>query len=290
VAQKVKISRRRFSSALAPAALLFGSLAHAEEGSEPQREKLLGQMRSLAEQTKVAIVGSDRQVELVKSPVFRYDDQPRRFIDATIWAWTDEGRPVAFQKIEAVEYGDPAAPSPSWQYCVSSVSLDEISVEWPQGRRFHASQPGVSFRPLADAPEVAPAGNQRKRQARELARKFSARIVTSPKNNFRQQMRLLTTPIFEYADPKSKEFQGAVYGFSTNGTNPDLLLVLETRQEKGALDWHFAPARMTCCAVNLVYGESEVWQVDWVNGSEAPFATWTFFSSPRQRLTTEGTP
>ncbi|HZL90840.1 MAG TPA: hypothetical protein VFB96_20905 [Pirellulaceae bacterium] len=270
--------------------LIAGGVILADERNEQRREALLAQMRSLAEKTKIEVEGSDRQSELMKSPIFRYDDQPRRFIDATIWAWTDQGRPVAFQKIEAVEFGDPDAPSSTWQYCFASLSSDLLRVEWPDCPRFRSTKPGIEFRPLEGAPEVAEGSSQRKRQTRELARKFSARIITSRVNDIRQQMRLLTTPLMEYVDPKSKEFRGAVFGMATNGTNPDLLIVLEIRESQGTAAWHYAPARMTCGGVNLAYRDREVWQVDWVDGSQGPFPTWTFFSTERAPLALEDKP
>jgi hypothetical protein len=66
---------------------------------------------------------------------------------------------------------------------------------------------------LPGAPEPAEGNVQRKRQAREIVRKFSGRIVTSPRANIREQMRLLTTPLLEFADPRTKEYQGRVFGF-----------------------------------------------------------------------------
>ena len=101
-------------------------------------------------------------------------------------------------------------------------------------------------------------------------------------------MRLLTTPIFEYDDPKTKEFRGAVFGFSTNGTNPDVLIVLEIRGEKDKLAWHFAPARMTDGAVTLTYRGAKVWETEWLNAAQGPFPTWTFFVTPRERPGDEG--
>jgi hypothetical protein len=271
-----------------------------DEQTEQRRAQLLAEMQSLAQQTKVSYQGSTTSLKLNDKPVFRYDDQPRRFIDATMWVWTEQGRPMAFQKIEAVEYGDLAAPNALWQFCFASTASDLLNVQWPEKRAFRSSEPGIVFAPLAAAPPVAEGNAQRKRQARDLARKFTGRIVTSPKANISQQMRLLTTPIFEYTDPETKEFRGSVFGLSTNGTNPDVLIVLEVRGDevrgdkfRGDKDhqaWHFAPARMTCCEVTVAFADTKVWQVDWVNGTEAPFPTWTFFSSPRQPLAAEGTP
>ncbi len=251
---------------------------------------MLAEMQSLAQQTKVSYEGHAAGLKLSDKPVFRYDDQPRRFIDATMWVWTDQGRPVAFQKIEALEYGDPEAPSSRWQHCFTSTALDRLAVEWPEKRHFRSTEPGIVFAPLAAAPAVAEGNAPRKRQARELARKFTGRIVTSPKANIAQQMRLLTTPILEYIDPQTKEYRGSVFGLSTNGTNPDVLVLLEVRGDEERPAWHFAPARMTCCEVTLSFADTKVWDVEWVNGTEAPFPTWTFFTSARQSQAAEDAP
>jgi hypothetical protein len=140
---------------------------------------------------------------------------------------------------------------------------------------------------LAGAPPVAAESAQRKRQARELVRKFSARIVTDPKDNTTQEMRLLTTPLLEFEDPKTKELQGTVFGLSTNGTNPDVLIVLEVRGDGEKRGWHFAPARMTSGAVTLTYRDSKVWETKWVDPGEAPFPTWTYFATAREVVAEE---
>ena len=50
-----------------------------KEKGQRRRAQLLEEMRGLAQQTKVQFTKGEHQVELVKDPVFRYDDQPRRF-------------------------------------------------------------------------------------------------------------------------------------------------------------------------------------------------------------------
>ena len=274
------------AATFAAVALCWMSSLSVAETPAAVREAMLEQMRSLAKETRIGVVDSQETVELVNSPVFRYDDQPRRFIDATLWAWTVQGRPVAFQKIEAVEYGDAKAPMLLWQHCFASMSPDQLSVQWSGGRRFVSRESGIGTMTLPGAPEPAEGNVQRKRQAREMVRKFSGRIVTGPKTNTREQMRLLTTPLMEFADSRTKEYQGAVFGFSTNGTNPDVLLLLEIRTEgeTGVPTWHYAPVRMTCCEAKLAYQDREVWKTEWVNGTEAPFPTWTFFNTPRAPL------
>ncbi|HVA49845.1 MAG TPA: hypothetical protein VNH11_25990 [Pirellulales bacterium] len=94
-------------------------------------------------------------------------------------------------------------------------------------------------------------------------------------------MRLLPTPVLEYSDPESKEYLGAVFGFATNGTNPDLLVLLEPRRADGAPIWHYAAGRMTIGRVTLKYRGGPVWQVEFCPPRPAAFPSWTFFLTPR---------
>jgi hypothetical protein len=271
---------RWIAGCAAAAALVALSAAalpvRADELADEQRARLLEEMRTLAGQTVVAYASGMAKPELVAKPVFRYDDQPRRILDATLWMWSDNGRPVAFEKIEAIDRG-----SPRWSHCFTSFSTELLSVEWPENHRLQASEAGLVHRPIPDAPPVAQRSAERKRQMRELARQFSARIVLE--NTGSAQMRLLTTPIFEFSEPMTEFVQGAVFGFGTNGTNPDLLLAIEVRQntDNNSPAWHFAPARITTNGIRLRYQDLPVWETQQVNYKEAPFSNWTCFGTPR---------
>jgi hypothetical protein len=96
-------------------------------------------------------------------------------------------------------------------------------------------------------------------------------------------MRLLTTPLCEFSDQESEVLKGAVFGFGTNGTNPDLLLAIEVRPNKNneAAAWHFAAARITTNGIRLHYQEVQVWETEQVNYKLAPFSNWTCFGTPR---------
>jgi hypothetical protein len=275
--------RRAFLITLA-VALLTAPLC-ADERSEKQRQALLAQMRELAEQTEVAYESGAGKLTFVENPVFRYDDQPRRFIDATVWAWTDRGRPVAFQKVEA-SIDDVTAES-KWGYCFASLSEDRLAVEWEHGKKFRSTEPGVVFLPLDGAPPVATRSAARKRQARDLSRGFSARILLNPRTNDTEEMRLLATPIHEYDDPAG-EYLGAAFGYSTGGRNPDLLILIEIRKHDGKLVWHYAPVRMTIGGVTVKLQEKSVWEVPFIEPRPQDLPTWTFFYRPRKPL--EGEP
>jgi hypothetical protein len=263
--------------ALCLATLLVASEA-ADAGPAPaaeqQRAQRLEQMSVLARSTHVRYQKGSRELVLRDSPVFRYDDQPRRFLDATVWVWTDDGRPVAFEKVEAM-------PG-QWQFCFTSLATDLLDVSWTGNHRYRSSKAGIDMRLLPDAHDVPARSSRRSLELRNLAREFSARIVVDRAGNS-EEMRLLSTPIFEYTDPQSNLLSGAVFGFATNGTNPDLLLVLEARTEpeQGASRWHYAAARMTIGGVTLKHRETTVAEFEYVEPRPAGFPTWTFFSIPR---------
>lgn len=243
---------------------------------EQQRAALLNQMRTLAQGTKIRCQKSDRQPKLVAWPVLRYDDQPRRFLDATLWVWIDAGRPVGFEKIEATVFD-----RPRWQHCFTSVAEQLLEVEWSKGRHFRSTEPGAIFQPLPDAPMLATRDRARKLQARQLARDFSARTLLDLATNESCEMRLLSTPIYEYVDPATNAFRGAVFGLAANGSNPDMLLLLEACDKPSQVGWHYAAVRMTNGGVTLQYRQKTVYEAEFVAPRAASFATWTFFNTLR---------
>ncbi len=103
--------------------------APSDEQREQRQVKLLEQMRERARATSVRYQESDRGPQLLNSPVFRFDDQPRSIVDATMWVWTDGGRPVAFEKIEATAVG-----RPGWTNCFASVGEKLLAVKWSDVR------------------------------------------------------------------------------------------------------------------------------------------------------------
>lgn len=253
-----------------------------EESAEPGEGAgaLRQEMQSLAEATEVQLPESDALAQLVSKPVFRYDDQPRKFIDATMWIWTDGERPVACQKVEARLHQ--STLQPQWGYCFTSLTAEKLAVRWSADRQWESQEAGVAFEPLPSAPRPDARDRQRKLQARELARQFSGRVLIDPRTKSSAEMRLLPRPIYEYADPQSEVLRGAVFGFETNGTNPDLLVLLEVRGNAGAEAWHFAPARMTTGGITLDHSEKTVWTAPFVSPHDGPFATWLFFSTERE--------
>ncbi|MBW3540910.1 MAG: hypothetical protein KY476_11620 [Planctomycetes bacterium] len=266
--------------------VVLWSLVTCLSANEPVRgaedgdgERLLKAMRQLADGTIIRQKDSpdSDSFTLVDKPVFRYSDQPRRIVDATLWVWTDGVRPVALQKVEAyVRNGEPA-----WTICFASFSPELLEVRWPD-RTLVCKRPGLVLEPLPDPPALAEGEAARSLQLRRAARRFSSRIVHDPRNDVVEQMRLLPRPIYEYANDEAGLLAGAIFGLASNGTNPDAYLVIEvTRDETGAAAWQYGVVRMTSGGVTVSLDDREVWTSEWLHPSPLPRESWMFFFLPR---------
>jgi hypothetical protein len=111
---------RNFASAVVLFVSLCGSTLADDEPAT-----LFEQMKQLSKETVVRVETEKgkQTAELITTPIFRYTDQPRHIVDASLWAWIHHDRLVAFQKIEALAL--PNEPL-HWQYCFASFSSQHL--------------------------------------------------------------------------------------------------------------------------------------------------------------------
>src|SRR5262245_42882973 len=271
---------------LAALAADFVPLSAADDApSEPdvlkhEREARLQKMRLLAGQFEIAGAAADERArfELRDEPLFRYSDQPRGFIDATLWAWGPPARPMAVAKVEAALNGK----VPYWQYCVASLADQPLRIDFANQRKLTASRAGLTMKSFLDAPQPADRPAARQRQMKALVARFDATIHSrhlDTKELVKQEMRLLPSPIHRYADEKQGLRDGMIFGLTTNGTNPDMLIVIELRGDQGdRLEWHYGIVKMTYSEVHIRLDKTEVYK----SPVSEPLETWTYFQTPRE--------
>ncbi len=229
----------------------------------------LPELQSRAEATTIMLLRDETaKAKLVTMPIFRYSDQIRGIKNAGIWLWTADGRPVSAMKIENYVPGVHVRP---WLYCFTSLSGELVDVTWDVAPRFRAQKPGVVWQPLTDKPaESRPA---RLVQMREFARRFSAELRRQVDESDKNQMRLLPRPLYRY-DGGADAVDGAIFGFSGTGTNPDLMLLLDLSRTDG---WRYAFAGMSAEAISVQLNDATVWQQPHTAGKGNVFASWTYF-------------
>lgn len=248
-----------------------------EQSTTAERNARLVRMSGRAKRVQVHSLADEvrKTSQLVTEPLFRYSDEPRRIIDATLWCWQSDGRPTALLKIEENARTPHSKP---WLYCVVSLSSELIEVERDGGREFSSRRPGLDLRPLPNGPEPANTKAARLTQLRQLARRFSATIVRDPKDNRRDEMRLLPQPLYRYANPEAGLADAALFGLTATGTNPDGLLAIELHG-KDTTSWRYGLARMTMEGLSVRLDNAEVWTAEFTSGTPGPFDTWHWFQA-----------
>lgn len=253
--------------------------ATATEVQAAERKQLRKKMAAKIGKVKVAPVDApapQQAVQLVAKPLMTYTDEPLSINAATVWTWAlrKEGRPMAFCKVEHYDMTRRAVRA-EWLYCFASMSPGLVRANWPDGHEWASSKPGVSFRDIPDAPEPVASPAARLRQMKDLSRKFAG--STEFGNSTREELRLLTQPVYSYVDETVGVIDGAVFAATMNGTNPTALFLIELQKDGDQQLWKFAVNAMTDAGVVVKYDGKEVWNKPALHAPGRDFGTWTYF-------------
>jgi len=236
-------------------ASLLGSAAAQErtEISERQRAEHLAQMKNLA--GSIELSQGESRVKLVEEPVLRYSDNTRQNDEATLWIWSSGGRPSA---ILAVEYYPESPKGPRWLIEIASLSTERIAARRKPELRWFAKEPGLTLKALEDAAAPAEKAARRLSQMKDIRRRFTA--IETEGTDGRIELRPLNSPLYRYSEPDAGILDGAIFAFA-NGTNPEVLLVLEAHARKDADPvWQYGLVQMTGAVVSVQLGGKEVWK------------------------------
>jgi hypothetical protein len=226
----------------------------AQEEAGALAEQRLKEMRARIETITTAVRGQDRSTsaELRSEPVFRYSDNVRHFADASAWLWQASGRPVAFCKLERL------AGAMGWQYCFVSLSDQLITANWSDRLEWQARKAGIVWSPVPQAREPQATQSGRLSQMRLIARQFEGTITNVPSNRS-EKMRLLPTPLVRYASEEDGVLDGALFGLTSKGTNPDALLLVEAVRSDGKDEWRYGFQGATGDRVEMRLADAVVW-------------------------------
>jgi hypothetical protein len=141
-----------------------------------------------------------------------------------------------------------------------SLSRDNILAKRDDAVIWQPQEAGVKFADVPSAPIPDDSRPQRLRQMKTLAEKFQATLLGWKRDNSdREELRLLTRPLYRY-DPKAGPvIDGAVFAFAM-GTDPEVLLLIEAVKEGDKARWQYAFARRTSGELEGRLGDQVVWQ------------------------------
>jgi len=191
----------------------------------------------------------------------------------SVFVWTSHGRPEVVASIY------------KWYSLTPHLGVELHSLASSPLIAVRAGRPewlpnraGVELKPISGAPEPADSPAQRLRQMRDLAKEFSA--SETDRNNVTRELRLLTQPLFRYQSTESGVLDGALFTFA-EGTDTEIILLIEARRGESGFVWHYALARMNSVALRVLHHKREVWSVPTISWEQTfdvrePYTLFTF--------------
>ncbi|HJT35267.1 MAG TPA: hypothetical protein VJ783_24795 [Pirellulales bacterium] len=253
--------------------------------NQAQQDERLQAMRRRAEAIKVFVLVDDDRVaaDAVAEPLMRYSDPVRGLRDGSMWCWRHKGRPVALFK---TSMGGGEDIERMWLEGLNSLSQGLIEAQWADGHQFASRKPGLKFSAIPEGPKPADAPRRRLLQMKELARRVEFTIWPSEGN--KQQMRLLPRTLCRYSAQDDGLIDGALFGFTANGTCPDALVAIELvrRSETGAA-WQFGFAQLTTGGLSARWDDHEVWSATQKSIVPTAYDEWTWFWAPGKAAETK---
>jgi hypothetical protein len=246
--------RLHFLSALTAIVSLLGraggeeSLAQpAEQPSEEERRVQIIQETAEA----YALFDAERAEQpLVRSekPVLKFEDPVTMATRGGVYVWSDHrGRPRA---IASIYFRGDGARVDEFQSLAEAglVAKYQGEVVW------RPVLAGVEWTSIAG--EVPATKPLRLAKMREIARQFAAAVRDAKAG--RQELRLLTQPLYRYDDADRGIVDGALFCYA-KGTNPEVLLLVQAETSEGRTQWKQAFCRMTERECEVKSGERVVW-------------------------------
>ncbi len=188
------------------------------------------------------------------NPVPQETDAPSAEVYGGIFIWTFNGRPEVIASIFKWY-----SPYKHVSHELQSLSLRKVEAFRGSRLEWYPSIAGVILKRIPDGPKVAETPIRRGRQLKSLARAFSADKINSKGD--RTQLRRLTQPLYRYKSTNPDIVDGAVFVF-VEGTDPEVVLLLEARKRDSPVRFHFAAARLNHLHLRLYHRKNEVWSVD----------------------------
>ena len=193
-----------------------------------------------------------------KEPIFEWSNPVRSGVQqGVVFLWLRDGRPAALGSI----FSQPATQFPGRRVMHEFHALDpeKLVVTRPkEALNEWKPEAGLERQELPEA--VAPADTAAARlvQMRRLAQEFTGH--ETDKDGKRWDLRLLPAPLYRYPTAKTGVIDGALFTLvSTAGTDPEVLLLIEAKEEKGKTRWAYACGRFSDRNLYVQRKDRDIW-------------------------------
>jgi hypothetical protein len=230
-------------------------LLAADDAADSLAKKMLPiYVKEVCEYSLAVESAPSETLELKKEPVFEWLNPARQAQQGAVFLWLREGRPAALGCI--FSNADDKLPGRKVMHELHALDTEKLIVK-RDGYNQWKPQAGLARKELADAAAPAATAGARLLQMRRLAQEFTGHSID--RDGKRWELRLLPTPLYRYPTAKSGVIDGALFALmSSAGTDPEVLLLVETKEADGKMHWEYACGRFSDWELHVQRKEKEV--------------------------------
>jgi hypothetical protein len=211
--------------------------------------------REDAEKYAFSESGDDgRQLPMAAQPILRWfnDDD----WSGDVFLWTADGLPAV---VGCLLSGPQENGARIFFHEFHLLSEQPIAPADLQTQRRWQPKQGLPRERIAGAPQPAATPAVRLSQMRALSREFTAHMEADGP----WELRLLSQPLYRYGEEEGQVVDGALFAYVwTKGTDPELMLLVECRDEGNGRAWHYAPVRFSNRQLWLRRDGAEIWRAE----------------------------
>jgi hypothetical protein len=243
---------------------VLGSRAQKPAETPANRENIEAALKltlAAAKEYEIRVGDDNRPLELKREPVLQWSNPVAGDVHGNVFLWTRDGRPLVVASLFKW-----FSPKTNMEHEFHSLAEEPLNARFHGKPVWKTSESALRFVHVPNAP--APAANEAQRlfQLKQLARDFA--VTKKRYDATESELRLLAKPLHSYAAPKHGVVQGALFAF-VQGTDPDLILLIEARGEKvSSARWHYAATRMTGAELRLRHRDKQIWKADLLSQAE----------------------
>jgi hypothetical protein len=207
-----------------------------------------------AEAARYRIVRDDdphANIGLHEKPILKWSNPTEGALFGSVMLWTVDGRPETVVSIYRW-YGG----KNEFHAEFKSLSTHRLKMMRESEPAWDTGESDITFSELAHDSPPADKEGRRAQQMRDIARRFSADLVHPRKG--RTELRLLTQPVYRYEMLPNELLDGALFAF-VQGTDPEVLLLIEAEKTEGGARWRYAASRMNMFGLHLALDGKQVW-------------------------------
>lgn len=196
-------------------------------------------------------------LRVASEPVFHHVQNVRGKSVGSVFLWLEEsGRPGAVGDVFFLPSGKQHKLYNEWH----SLASAPITVKWQGVTLLESAQAGLQWKEIANAGVPPDSRLQQERELRRFSRRFTAHLVN--KQGDRYELRLLTTPLYQYRAEKEAEYLiGSLFTFCQE-TDPEIFLLIEARQTDKGPRWMYAAAEFSNLNLFMQFDGEEVWSAN----------------------------